>query len=90
MGIAIGLRAVFGNRKTGARLALTMTIDPAPVKVGETIPVQLTLRNDGPNDATQVAVRTYLPPGASLTAPANGLDNNTVVFRGWPWARKCS
>src|SRR4029079_7191424 len=37
-----------------ARLSLAMTIDPAPAKVGGTIPVQLTLRNDGPNDATQV------------------------------------
>jgi uncharacterized repeat protein (TIGR01451 family) len=59
-------------RAASARLSLAMTIDPATAKAGETIPVRLTLRNDGPNDATQVAVRSYLPPGASFTAPADG------------------
>ena len=63
-----------------ARLSLAMTIDPSPAKVGGTIPVRLTLRNDGPNDATQVAIRAYLPPGASLTVPADGLGNSRVVI----------
>jgi uncharacterized repeat protein (TIGR01451 family) len=66
-------------RAASARLSLAMTIDPAAAKVGETIPVRLTLRNDGPNDATVVAIRSYLPPGASLTAPAEGLDDSSVV-----------
>jgi hypothetical protein len=39
-------------RAATANLTLAMTVDPAPVKVGETVPVQLTLRNDGPNDAS--------------------------------------
>lgn len=53
-------------RPAQARLGLTMTINPATAKVGETVPVRLTVRNDGPNDATQVAIRSYLPPGVFL------------------------
>src|SRR5262249_47106749 len=67
-------------RAASARLSLTMTIDPAPAKAGETIPVRLTLRNDGPNEATQVAIRSYLPLGASLTAPADGLSSSSMVI----------
>jgi uncharacterized repeat protein (TIGR01451 family) len=69
-------------RAASARLSLALTIDPATVKAGETIPMRLKLRNDGPNDATQVAVSTYLSPGASLTLPADPADrltNSTVV-----------
>src|SRR4030095_15704867 len=66
-------------RAATARLSLAMAIDPATAKVGETIPVRLTLRNDGPDDATQVIIRSYLPPGASLTSPADGLSSSSVV-----------
>src|SRR5262249_23100015 len=58
-------------RPATARLSLAMAIDPATAKAGETIPVQLTLRNDGPDDATQVAIRNYLPPRASIIPPFN-------------------
>ena len=67
-------------RPASARLSLAMTINPATAKVGETIPVRLTLRNDGPNDATQVVIRSYLPPGASLTTTTNGLNNSRLVI----------
>src|SRR5439155_18239699 len=66
-------------RAASARLSLAMTIDPATAKAGETIPVRLTLRNDGLNDATQVAIRSYLPPGASFTVRADGLSSSSVV-----------
>ena len=66
-------------RAASARLSLAMTIDPATAKVGETIPVRLTLRNDGPDDATQVVIRSYAPPGASFIASADGLSSSSVV-----------
>ncbi len=66
-------------RAASARLSLVMTINPAAAKAGETIPVRLTLRNDGPNDATRVAIRSYLPPGVSLTVSTNGLTSSSMV-----------
>jgi uncharacterized repeat protein (TIGR01451 family) len=50
---------------------LSMTINPATAKAGETLPVRLTIRNDGPHEATQVVIRSYLPPGASLVQTTN-------------------
>jgi uncharacterized repeat protein (TIGR01451 family) len=67
-------------RPATARLSLAMTIDPATAKAGETIPVHLTLRNDGPSDATQVVLLNYLPPGASFIASAEGLSSSRVII----------
>lgn len=71
------------TRPAQARLSLRMTINPVMAKMGETLPVQVTLRNDGPHDATQVTLRTYLPPGASLleTADPSGLLSSGVIPR---------
>lgn len=66
-------------RAATARLNLAMTINPATAKVGETIPLRLTLRNEGPNDATQIFIRSYTPPGASFVAGPGGLDGRVVV-----------
>ena len=69
-------------RPAQSRLSLALTIDPATAKIGETIPVRLTVRNDGPNDATQVAIRSYLPPGASLERTnLSGLSSRVVLPR---------
>jgi hypothetical protein len=71
------------TRPAQARLSLAMTIDPATAKVGETLPVRLTVRNEGPQDATQIAIRSYSPPGASLL-PALGsspLASSVVIPR---------
>jgi uncharacterized repeat protein (TIGR01451 family) len=69
------------TRAAQARLSLAMTINPATAKAGGTIPVRLTLRNDGSNDATQIAIRSYLPPGASFAASTNlPLLDTTVVL----------
>jgi hypothetical protein len=72
-----------GTRPAQARLTLAMTIDPAPAKVGESLPVRLTVRNEGPQDATQIAIRSYLPPGASFLASLDplGLDSSIVIPR---------
>lgn len=67
-------------RPAFSQVALALTIDPGIAKVGDTIPVRLTVRNDGPNDATQLAIRTYLPPGTSLTVPAEGLHSSSLVI----------
>src|SRR4051812_45200470 len=66
-------------RAATAGLSLAMRINPATAKVGETIPVQLTLRNAGPNDATQVFIHSYTPPGASFVLSPGGLDGSVVV-----------
>jgi uncharacterized repeat protein (TIGR01451 family) len=70
-------------RAAEARLSLDMTINPATAKAGETLPVRLTVRNDGPQEATQIAIRSYLPPGASFghTAELSGLDSRVVIPR---------
>jgi uncharacterized repeat protein (TIGR01451 family) len=57
---------IAATRAAQARLSLAMTINPATAKVGETLPVRLTVRNEGPQDATQIAIRSYSPPGASF------------------------
>jgi uncharacterized repeat protein (TIGR01451 family) len=59
------------TRAAQAKLSLAMTLDPAAPKAGQTLPVRLTLRNDGTNDATQVIIRSYLPPGAAFAASTN-------------------
>src|SRR5436190_6930179 len=70
-------------RAAEARLSLAMSINPATAKAGETIPVRLTVRNDGPQEATQIAIRSYLPPGASLVQTTNlsGLSSRVVIPR---------
>jgi uncharacterized repeat protein (TIGR01451 family) len=76
-------------RVAEARLSLAMTINPATAKAGETLPVRLTLRNDGPNEATQIALRSYLPPGASFVQTTNlsGLVSRLVIPRLAPGAQ---
>ena len=76
-------RLTIRPRAAQARLSLAMTIDPATAKAGETLPVRLTVRNDGPDEATQIAVRSYLPPGAAFvrTGGLPGLDYKEVIPR---------
>jgi hypothetical protein len=71
------------TRAAQARLSLTMTINPATAKVGGTLPVLLTVRNEGPQDATQIAIRSYCPPGASLFPSPGplGLASSVVIPR---------
>jgi uncharacterized repeat protein (TIGR01451 family) len=71
------------TRAAQSRLSLAMSINPATAKAGETLPVRLTLRNDGSNDATQIAIRSYLPPGSSFAASTNlpRLDSSVVIPR---------
>jgi hypothetical protein len=66
-----------------ARLSLAMTINPATAKAGETLPVRLTVRNEGPHDATQIAIRCYTPPGASFlpSLDPSHLDSVVVIPR---------
>lgn len=54
------------TRTAQARLSLAMSINPATARVGGTLPVRLTIRNEGPQDATQIGIRCYTPPGASF------------------------
>ena len=63
-----------GTRPAQARLSLAMTINPATAKVGETVPVRLTIRNEGPQEATQIAIRSYCPPGAAFLASFDPLN----------------
>jgi uncharacterized repeat protein (TIGR01451 family) len=62
------------TRAAQAQLSLTMTINPTTAKVGQMLPVTLTVRNDGPQDATQIAIRSYCPPGGSLLPDAGPWD----------------
>src|SRR6185369_2022756 len=71
------------TRAAHAQLSLAMTINSGTAKAGQTRPVQLTLRNDGPDDATQIEVRSSLPPGACYVLPTNQppLDGKDVIPR---------
>jgi uncharacterized repeat protein (TIGR01451 family) len=77
------------TRAAQAQLTLTMTINPTTAKVGQMLPVQLTVRNNGPQDATQIAIRSYCPPGASLLPDAGptGLQSRMVIARLAPGAQ---
>lgn len=70
-------------RPAQARLGMTLAINPATAKVGEAVPVRVTLRNDGPDDATQITLRSYLPPGVFLfdVPGLSGLLPTTVIPR---------
>jgi len=77
------VQLIAATRAAQARLSLSMTINPATAKAGETLPVRLIVRNDGPQDATQIAIRSYAPPGASFLPalfPAE-LDSEVVIPR---------
>src|SRR5262249_55879650 len=71
------------TRGAQTQLSLEIAIDPATPKAGQTLPVRLTLRNDGTHDATQIAIRSYLPPGASFATTTNlpRLDSSVVIPR---------
>jgi hypothetical protein len=71
------------TRPARARLTLAMTIDPPVAKVGEALAVRLTVRNEGPQEATQIAIRTYCPPGAAFLSSLDplGLDSSIVIPR---------
>jgi uncharacterized repeat protein (TIGR01451 family) len=65
-----------------ADIALTKTVDNAAPNVGQTVTFTITARNDGPNDATGIAVTDSLPFGFGLVSatpsvgtyvPATGL-----------------
>jgi uncharacterized repeat protein (TIGR01451 family) len=77
------------TRAAHAQLSLAITINPATAKAGGTLPVQLIIRNDGPDDATQIAVRTYLPAGAAFLVSTNQppLDSRIVIPRLAPGAQ---
>ena len=49
----------------GADLVITQGVTPQPARVGETVTITLTLRNDGVFDTTGVVVRDLLPAGLS-------------------------
>jgi len=57
-----------------ADIALTKTVDNAAPNVGETVTFTVTASNDGPNDATAVAVTDGLPFGFGLVSatPSQG------------------
>jgi uncharacterized repeat protein (TIGR01451 family) len=61
-----------------ADLAVTLTHDPEPVTVGQTVTWTLTVRNNGPQAAVGVSASFTLPSGATLVssqpavAPASG------------------
>jgi hypothetical protein len=71
------------TRAAQARLSLSMTINPSTAKVGGTLPIQLTVRNESTQDATQIAVRSYCPPATSLLSLSgpSGLSSSIVIPR---------
>lgn len=64
-----------------ADLALSKSVSPAQVNVGDRVGYILTLINNGPNAATGVVLTDTLPAGLSnVTAEGAGLSNNTLTW----------
>jgi large repetitive protein len=61
-------------------LSLTKTISNARPNVGDDVTFLITVRNDGPSDATGVAITDTLPAGVTLTnsLPSRGSFNTTT------------
>nr|WP_246214744.1 hypothetical protein [Modestobacter muralis] len=78
-----------------ADLSVTLTLDDTDLLPGETLGFTVTVRNDGPSDATNVSVRSTLPPGVVILStntagcvpgncsiPLVGGSGGTVVITG--------
>ena len=66
-----------------ADLSLAKTVDKPGVKVGESVSFSITVRNDGPSNATGVKVADSLPTGLtfqSATTSVGTFDNTTGVW----------
>lgn len=70
------------NSACSADLSLTKTLDKGVLKVGGTAVFVLTLKNDGPLDATNVQVRDLLPSGLTYNAGASTIPANTTYTSG--------
>ncbi|MDX6745707.1 hypothetical protein SHK09_02785 [Polaribacter sp. PL03] len=68
------------NDKTAcaADLSIIKTVDKAVPKKGATVIFTLTLKNDGPVDATDVKVKDLLPVGLTYNAGASTIPINTT------------
>jgi uncharacterized repeat protein (TIGR01451 family) len=77
------VQMVVRPRAAEARVSLAMAVTPGTVKVGEVLSVQLTVRNDGPHEATQIAIRSYNPAGSSFLAALDplGLASQVLIPR---------
>ncbi|MBD2355861.1 carboxypeptidase regulatory-like domain-containing protein [Tolypothrix sp. FACHB-123] len=64
---------------TGADLELTQTVSNPTPKAGDTVTFTLTLRNRGPENATSIQVKNYLPAGFTFQGnPSQGTYNSTT------------
>jgi uncharacterized repeat protein (TIGR01451 family) len=59
-----------GQPPAQADLQLTVTADPAAVAIGDTVTFDVTVQNNGPDDATNVVVANTLPPGLTFESTA--------------------
>ncbi|CCH02386.1 HHIP-like protein 1 [Fibrella aestuarina BUZ 2] len=76
---------VVGSLAPSADLSLQLVFDQRAIKANEPVPAQLTIANDGPDDATNVTISSWLPAGLafvsspSLTPQASGVLSGTVA-----------
>jgi uncharacterized protein (TIGR03437 family) len=61
-------RGAFAFERGRADLALTMTDTPDPVGVNQNLTYQLTVRNNGPDRATEIFLLDTLPDGVTLVS----------------------
>ncbi len=67
-----------------SNLALFSAVRPDPATVGNAVTIQLTVRNNGPDEAPQVVLTNVLPAGmtfVSATPPPSSQDGNRLVFK---------
>ncbi|MFN0123290.1 MAG: SBBP repeat-containing protein, partial [Blastocatellia bacterium] len=61
-------RGAFALERNRADLALTKTASPNPVIAGQDLRYTLTVKNNGPDKATEVYLRDTLPPGVTYVS----------------------
>ncbi|MDW8425437.1 MAG: DUF11 domain-containing protein [Meiothermus sp.] len=69
-------------RQPEVELALTKTVQPARIELGQNATYTLTVRNSGPDAATNVVLTDRLPAGLELVSatPAASRDGNTLSW----------
>ncbi|MEL4308908.1 PKD domain-containing protein [Joostella sp. CR20] len=65
-----------------ADLSVTKSVSPTSASIGDTVTFTVVVTNDGPSNATGVAIQDDLPAGYTLTAVNNGgsMSGNSAIW----------
>lgn len=66
-----------------ADLSVSLSVDDPTYRIYETVPYTVKIRNDGPDDATNVVVRAGLPAGLVFTSSSVTAGDYNLFFEEW-------